>query len=182
MGRSLWPGPAALSALVAVVIAAAGCGGASGKPAATSTADYPLPPRKVRLFEKPLNGHTVTDGHLAFTPIGYRPKMPYVIGSHAELDPQGLYTRVRVVLENIDRTDHPYSAAGQQLITTDGKSYKPDYEAMEVERQPEATQVGSGVRIEFDLLWDIPKDATPQAVRFQGDVPGSHGVDFPLPH
>ncbi|GAA3314025.1 hypothetical protein [Nonomuraea dietziae] len=44
--------------------------------------------------------------------------------------------------------------------------------------------MGSGVRIELDLWFDIPKDAKPAAVKLYGDppigYPSTEGVQVPL--
>ena len=97
-------------------------------------------------------------------------------------DAQGAYTRVRLVLENVDRSDHDFDYSHQLLVTADGKTYAPDQQATFIERQPTKMTVGAGVRIEFDLLWDIPKNAVARAVRFFGDPPTAQGAQYTLPH
>jgi hypothetical protein len=169
------------SVLVLAVLCGCSGGSAGSAPKTSPSPTYPLGPRAVRLHEIPLTGHTVKDGFLAFTPIGFRTNMPYIIGSHAEFDAQGTFARVRIVVENTDRSTRGFDYAKQRLVTADGKTYKPDLQATLIERQPQTIEVGAGVRIEFDLLWDIPKNAKVKAVRLAGDPPSTQGVEVALP-
>jgi hypothetical protein len=163
-----------LAALVPFLTACGGGGAPNSRPA------YSLPPRQVRIGETPLNGQTVHDGSLAFTPIGYQ-HLAYFIGSHEEMDPQGVFVRIRIVVENTDRISHTFDYARQLLVTSAGRTYAPDYQAQDVARQPEQVQIGRGDRFEFDVYWDIPVNTKVRAVRFAGDPPSAQGVSVALP-
>jgi len=158
----------------------AGCSRHDAAPAAKPTPTYPAPPRPVRFGEVPVTAPTVRDGTLQFTVIGYTGDISEIFGSHAEWFPKGRYVAVRLVLENVARTQQSFLARRQQLVTADGRTYSPSRDAMNIKRQPLDQLIGSEVRIEFDLYFDIPKDARPVAIRFFADPPG-RGASVPLP-
>jgi hypothetical protein len=167
--------------LVAVPAVAAGlvaCSGRSAGPAPKPT--YPALSRPVRFGEVPLNQPTVQDGTLRFTVIGYTGDIVELFGSHAEWFPRGRLVAVRLVLENVARTQQNFQAWRQQLVAADGRTFTADQDAINIKRQPWEQLVGSEVRIEFDLYFDIPKDARPVAVRFHADPPGK-GASVQLP-
>lgn len=147
----------------------------------SATPTYELPARAVRMRETPLRLAPRNDGSLVFTPIGYRDGIPSILGSHAEAGPtKGRFVRVRVVVENLDRTTRFFESAPQRLIAADGREFAPEDSAMQVKRQPLRIAVGSGVRLEFDLWFDLPRDADPAELRLYGDPP-LNGARFRLP-
>jgi hypothetical protein len=162
------------SCLVTLLLAAglAACSGRPAAPAPAPTPTYPALPRPVRFGEVPVNTPTVHDGTLQFTVIGYTDNLSEVFGSHAEWFPHGRYAMVRLVLENTARIQQNFQARRQMLRTADGRSYAADRDAANIKRQPWEQLVGSEVRIEFDLYYDIPKDAKVTAIRFYADPPG----------
>lgn len=154
----------------------------------TPSPTYRLPARPVRDGETALPYRPVTDGQITFTPIGLRAGMAYVVGSHADWPAKGQFVRVRVQAENGYATFHTIDLTKQLLITADGATHTIDENAMRIERQPSSTDLGSHDLLEFDLLYDIPKQATAKSLRLFGDptdelgVPVAHdtGVEAPL--
>ncbi|MBC6461528.1 DUF4352 domain-containing protein [Actinomadura sp. HBU206391] len=178
--------------LVITTAAAAACSGDASPPqgsttpsAASATPTYRLPSRPVRDGETPLSGGTVRSGDLAFTPIGLRAGMPELVGSHADVRPKGQFVRIRLVTENRGRTTQTFDSRKQLLVTTDGATHQPDLDAMLVKRQPDSIDVGSAVRIELDLWYDIPRESRVRALRLVGTpsvgaVSDPPGVDVGL--
>ncbi len=176
-----------LAVLLSLVVIA-GCS-SDPKPESASTPTYKLPPRPARDGETPLPYRQITDGKMIFTPIGFRAKMSYVVGSHADWPAKGQFVRVRVITENGYATFHTLDLGKQVLVTTDGATHTPDENAMRIERQPASVEIGSHDRVEFDLIFDIAKTAKEKALRLFGDptddlgVPATNdaGVETPLP-
>ncbi len=170
------------------LVVLAGCSG-DHTPKSASTPTYKLPPRPARDGETPLPYHPVVDGKLTFTPIGLRAKMADVVGSHADWPAKGQFVRVRVITENGYATFHTIDLFKQVLVTTDGATHTPDENAMRIERQPSTVDIGSHDRVEYDLIFDVPKQAKEKSIRLFGDptddlgVPAAHdaGVEAPLP-
>lgn len=173
-------------------LTACGGDGDGGKPtpAVTPTPTYELPARHVRVFEKPLNNKPVKVGMLEVTAMAIRTGMPYLVGTHAEYEAKGgQFIRVRVQVNNVDRDVQDFKAGEQLLITTDGRTYKPNIDAMSIKRQGMSVTLGSGVLLEMDLLYDVPVEAKPKAMRFvaktttlvAGIETGVKQVDVPLP-
>ena len=158
-------------------LATAGCSG--GTAHSPSTPTYNLPPRAVRDAEKPLPYRPVKDGLITFAPIGLRTGMLDLVGSHADQPPRGQFVRIRVQVVNGYPNFHTIQPAKQQLITTDGKIYQPDTNGMRIERQPDSVQLGSRDQLEFDLLYDIPKQAKVKALKLYGAPASDLGVTLP---
>jgi hypothetical protein len=140
----------------------AGC--ASGPPPPPT---YHLLPRPVRHDEVALSDGTATQGKTRLTPLGLT-ALDEIVGSHAEFEPKGKYVRVRVLVENTDRSSVGFDPAHQQLVTSDGVVHDPDPQAMLIERQPARQDLGSFVRLEFDLYYDVPVPVTARALRLHG--------------
>jgi hypothetical protein len=156
--------------------------GCASNPPATPT--YQLPPRPVRLHEQPLMLPPVTEGPTQFTLIGLT-SMDRIVGSHAEWEPKGRYIRVRLVAVNTDHSSVGFDTARQQLVTSDGVVHGVDPQAMLIERQPGQFDLGANVRIEFDLFFDVPRDAEPRTLRVHGggtlsDTFDTQSADIPL--
>jgi hypothetical protein len=178
--------------LVIMTAAAPACSGGASPPkspamssSASATPTYRLPPRPVRDGEAPLSGRTVRSGDLAFIPIGLRAGMPELVGSHADVRPRGQFVRIRLITENRGRTTQTFDSRKQLLVTEDGATHPTNREAMLVKRQPESIDVGSAVRIELDLWYDIPRDSRVRALRLVGTpsvgaVSDPPGVDVGL--
>jgi Domain of unknown function (DUF4352) len=172
----------ALALLVTGCSSGGGSSGGGGGAAATPTASptYPNPARTVRFGEVPVNAAPVKDGMLQFTVIGFTNSQSEIFGSHAEFFPKGRYLIVRLVLTNLDRMQQNFVSRTQELLTADGQVHHPDIDAMNIKRQPQDQLIGVEDRIEFDLYFDVPKDAKATAIRFFADPPGP-GASVRLP-
>jgi hypothetical protein len=164
-------------------ITLAGCAGAP-KPA-PEPAVYALAPRPVRPDEKPLVPASTPEGDTVFELIGLTTGMPSVLGSHAEMPAKGQFVRVRLVVSNAGRNSVPFDTTRQLLLTSAGTEHAPDNQAMLIKRQPNHIDLGQTDRFEFDLYYDIPKDAVPTALRAFGgpslaDFSDRTGVDIPI--
>ncbi len=162
-------------------IVLAGCSAPAEPPAAV----YPLVPRTVRPHEKPLVAAPTTEGDTVFELIGLTTGMTSVLGSHAEWPAKGQFVRIRLVITNTGRTTVPFDANRQLLITSDAAQHAPDSQAMLIKRQPGRIDVGANDRLEFDLYYDVAKDAVPAALRAFGgptlaDFSDRTGVDIPI--
>jgi ABC-type uncharacterized transport system auxiliary subunit len=179
-----------LGCLAGLLIAAAvlaGCTGGtpSAAPTSSSRATYPLGPRTVRPDEVPLRLPPAQEGDTMYTLIGFTASMPSLVGSHAEFNAKGVFTRVRLVVENVGRSGVPFNTRAQLMVLGNGTTVAPDEQAMLIKRQPGEFDLGAGVRVEFDLYYDIPKDSKPTALRVFGgptlaDPKDQEGRDIPL--
>lgn len=145
---------------------------------------YDLPAREVRPDEQPV--HIVgKDGDTEFEIIGLTKDISALQGSHAEMYPKGRFLRLRVVVTNVGRASVLFNAERQLLVLADGSKHEPDGEATLVRRQPTEFDLGSGVRVEFDLYYDVPESAAPKALRAFGgpiltDLKDEEGTDISL--
>ncbi|MEV5753408.1 DUF4352 domain-containing protein [Actinoallomurus sp. NPDC052308] len=156
----------ALTPLLALTLAAAGCG--------HSARDYTIPPQALPEHETPLKGRTATIGEVTYTAIGVRTKIPEVIGSHASWIPHGQYVRVRLLMVNHGRERHDLDPSRQRLITADGTAYAPSIDAMQISRAPAGVQtIASQEMRAFDLWFDVPANAKVKALRVLGDPSSS---------
>ena len=62
------------------------------------------------------------------------------------------------------------------LVDANGTTYKPDYDAMNIARQPKIATVPAEGRLEMDLWFDLPPKSIVRALRV-GDI----GKDIALP-
>jgi hypothetical protein len=160
-----------LSPLVTVMVAVSATACSSGDhaaPARSTPATYDLPPRTARPDETVLRLPPARSGDLAFTLIGLRDRMVTVAGSHADVAPKGQFVRIRLVVENTGRITGTFDTRKQLLVTSDGRTFPPDLDAMLIRRQPTSIDVGSGVRIEMDLWYDIPRQVKETSLRLVG--------------
>jgi hypothetical protein len=157
-------------AVAAALVAVGGCSSDSGAtPAASASASptYLEAPRTARPFETPLATASATGQNVSVTVVGVRAHLTSLIGTHAEWLPKGEYERLRVALDNGSATFREFSTERLVLVTTDGKTYKPDYDAMNIARQPKVATVPAQGRLEMDLWYDVPKGARLRALRVQ---------------
>ncbi|MEU5696989.1 DUF4352 domain-containing protein [Actinosynnema sp. NPDC020468] len=152
------------------LLCAAGCtGGPTAQPPPSSTtATYPVPAEPVRPDEKPLSVPTTADGDTAFTLLGLTTGMETLIGSHAEWPAKGRFARVRMVVVNNGRSNVLFDARKHVLLDEANAEYQVDTQAMLIKRQPDKLELGAGVRLEYDVYYDLPKDAKPRAIRVFG--------------
>jgi len=146
---------------------------------------YDLPARPVRDGEAPLHVPPTMSGDTQFELMGLTAGMTTVIGSHADWPAKGQFVRLRVAVTNTARTTALFDARHQVLVASDGSTSHPSEDAMLIKRQPANVDLGSSVRLEFDLWFDIPKEAHPTALRAFGggtltDLADDHSVDIPL--
>jgi hypothetical protein len=175
--------------VMAVVLAAAGCGDtpvvAGPETTATSAATYPVPVQTVRPDEKPLKIPTTADGDTAFTLVGLTTEMPTLIGSHAEFHAKGQFVRIRMSVINNGRSSVSFDARRHVLIDDREAEHPVDTQAMAIKRQPETIDLGANVRLEYDVYYDLPKDAKPLALRVYGgptltDLKDESSTEIPL--
>lgn len=165
--------PAAAAALSAV-LALAGC---SGSGHATALPAYRIPAEKAREGESVPRGKTGRSADMSFTVIGFSGAMTGVMGTHAAMEAKGAFTRVRVLAVNTGRDIQVFDTWKQRLVTADGGTYSPDVNATMIRRQPERLSVGSFMRVEFDLWFDIPRGARTRAIRLYGSPPVGAATD-----
>jgi len=181
----------AVTASVTAALFLAGCAtGDTGQeqPSSASPASttYEQPPRTVRPDEVALRGEPVVDGDTSFSLIGLSTGMDRLIGSHAEFESQnGQFVRVRLVVVNVGRSGVLFETGRQLLVLTDGTTNTPHRSTMMVKRQPDTFDLGAGVRVEFDLYYDVAADAEPAALRAFGgptltDMKDAEGTDIPI--
>jgi hypothetical protein len=161
----------------------AGCTTAPPPPAPVAT--YPLAARPVRNGERPLLPASTTEGDTVFELIGLTTGMPSVVGIPAEWPAKGRFARVRLVISNAGRNSIPFDANRQLLRTADGAEHAPDPQAMLIKRQPGRFELGPTDRLEFDLYYDIPPEASPAALHVFGgasltDFADATGTEIPL--
>jgi hypothetical protein len=169
--------PVAATLLTVAVLAGCTHSAASG-PAPSASPTYQLPPRAVRLSETPLPTASVVSGPTTVAVIGLRAHVPLLAGTHADISPRGEFVRLRVAVQNNDRTFLYLTLAEMVLVTADGAAHRPDGQAMLVKRQLETVDIGSLGRAEFDLYYDVPVHSTLRSLRLAGFDPV---LEIPLP-
>lgn len=175
-----------LTPLLALLLAG-GCstGPATGTPPGATSETYPLPVGTARPGEKVLRLPTAVDGDTAFTLLGLTAGMAAVQGSHAEREARGQYVRVRMTVVNNGRSSVAFDARRHVLLDDKGVEHRVDSEAMTIRRQPDQVDLGSNVRLEYDVYYDLPDDAKPAALRVFGgptltDLRDQSSTDIPL--
>jgi hypothetical protein len=174
--------------MATVLFSLSGCSGGSGESseaAPSPSPTYVIPAETARPDETVIKAAPVVDGQMRFRVLGFHDGMPSMFGSHAEWNAKGQYARVRVLIESTDRTNQKFDAKQQLLVAADGRTFAIDSFAQAIKRQPDELPVGSFVRMEFDLWYDVPKDVKITKIRFFADPPlgaigPSKGVEVPL--
>jgi len=159
---------AVLTVAVVAVAGAASCtsdSGAAAGPSPTASPTYRLTPRTARPFETPLATASATGSQVTVSVVGLRVHLVSIIGTHAEWLPKGEYERVRVALDNGMSTFRAFDTAKMLLVDANGKAYPPDYDAMNIARQPKVATVPSEGRLEMDLWYDLPAKSVVRALR-----------------
>lgn len=156
-----------LTTAALLALATAGCSSDDAPPAAAPSASptYAQAPRTARPFETPLATASATELQASVTVVGLRVHLTSLIGTHAEWLPKGEYERLRIALDNGSATFRDFSTEKLLLVTGDGKTHKPDYDAMNIARQPKVATVPAQGRLEMDLWYDVPKGSTVRALR-----------------
>lgn len=168
---------------VVVLISVAGC--QAEQPSTPAQQTYELPPRPVRPDETALEVPPAKNGDTEFTLLGLAAGLPSITGSHTEFPAKGQFVRVRLVVVNTGTSSVLFDTKRQLLVDDQGVAHPPEGQAMIIKRQPAQFDLGHGVRVEFDLYWDIPKDRKPVAVRAFGgpsitDMKNLTGTDIKL--
>ena len=161
---------AALATLTTLALAgAAGCtsdsSGAAAAPAASPT--YELAPRTARPFETPLPTASATGPQVKVSVLGLRVHLLSIIGTHAEWLPRGEYERLRVALDNGMSTFRTFNTEKMLLVDANGKTYRPDFDAMNIARQPRIATVPAQGVLEMDLWFDLPAKSVVRALRVE---------------
>jgi hypothetical protein len=169
------------ASLAVLILAAAGCtsgsgSGAAAAPAPAASPTYLPAPRTARPFETPLATASAGGPQVTVTVVGLRTHLVSLIGTHAEWLPKGEYERLRIALDNGMSTFRTFSTDRMLLVDANGKTYKPDYDAMNIARQPRIATVPAQGRLEMDLWYDLPEKSLVRALRVE-DL----GKDVALP-
>ncbi|AIG75602.1 Conserved putative secreted protein [Amycolatopsis japonica] len=146
---------------------------------------YDLPAREVRPDETALHLPPALNGETEFSLIGLAAGLPSLTGSHAEFEAKGQFVRLRLVVTGKGLSGILFDTRRQQLITDSGAVIAVDNQAMTIKRQPDKFELGRGVRVEFDLYFDLPKEAKPVLLRAFGgptltDMKNLTGTDIKL--
>lgn len=168
---------------VVVLVLVSGCQAAAPSTPAPTT--YELPPRQVRPDETALKLPPAKNGDTEFTLIGLAAGLPSITGSHTEFPATGQFVRLRLVITNTGTSSVLFDTKRQLLVDDQGAAHPPEEQAMLIKRQPGQFDLGHGVRVEFDLYWDIPKDRKPVTLRVFGgptitDMKNANGTDIKL--
>ena len=170
-GRVVRRATAALATLATLALTgAAGCTsdpGAAAAPSPTASPTYRLAPRTARPFETPLPTASATGQQVTVSVVGLRVHLLSIIGTHAEWLPKGEYERLRIALDNGMSTFRAFDTRKMLLVDANGKTYLPDYDAMNIARQPKVATVPAEGRLEMDLWFDLPVKSVVRALRVQ---------------
>jgi len=173
-----------ITATILSVLLLAGCSGGEPQQAPAKPV-YDLPAREVRPDETALRLPPSTNGETEFSLIGLAAGLPSLTGSHAEFDAKGRFVRIRLVVTGKGLSGILFDTRRQQLVTDSGAVIAVDDQAMTIKRQPDKFELGRGVRVEFDLYFDAPKEAKPVVLRAFGgptltDMKNLTGTDIKL--
>jgi hypothetical protein len=166
---------------VVVLVLTAGC--EASAPSAPET--YSLPPRPVRPDETALTLPPAKNGDTEFTLLALAAGLSSITGSHTEFAATGQFVRLRLVVTNTGTSSVLFDTKRQLLVDDRGAAHPPDEQAMLIKRQPGQFDLGHGVRVEFDLYWDIPRGTKLVALRAFGgptisDMKNVNGTDIKL--
>ncbi|MFI9449805.1 hypothetical protein [Amycolatopsis sp. NPDC052450] len=169
--------------LAAAVLLLAGCSAEQEQPPAKPV--YDLPAREARPDETALHLPPATNGETEFSLIGLAAGLPSLTGSHTEFEAKGQFVRLRLVVTGKGLSGILFDTRRQQLVTDSGAVIAVDNQAMTIKRQPDKFELGRGVRVEFDLYFDLPKEAKPVLLRAFGgptltDMKNLTGTDIKL--
>ena len=150
---------------------------ASGPTLAPDPVNETLRPKEVVLPSQ----SPYTSGKIIVQPLRLTCGLSEIVGTHGEEEANGQYCLIRVALTADDTFTHTFDVRKTALTTTAGASVPAAYDAQEVKRQPlEIAPVGSHDRYEFDIYYDVPREATVNGFTFS-DGEGGPTVRAPLP-
>ena len=119
--------------------------------------------------ETRVRAEPVRHGNLTFQPTGVTCGLQWVVGTHADMEADGQYCRISVIVTNVDSTFHDYEAGPQRIVDSTGARHAPAPDPMRIQRQPLEMTIGARDSVRVDLWFDIPDDVTATAVAFVGD-------------
>jgi hypothetical protein len=143
----------------------------------------PSPPaagQALRQLEIPLDAPPVRTGNLEFRALALRCGIAVIVGTHAEHPAKGRLCRIRVTVTVDDSVSARLDNDLQRLALTDGSRHSMDWEAMQIKRQPLTVDIGAHDSAEYDLWFDIPRDAVVDRLVVTNDK-GMPTADIPLP-
>ena len=134
----------------------------------------------LRPSELPGPATTVATGGISYRVLGWRCGIFAVQGDHADWLADGQYCRVRLRMTSADRYVHIFEAAPQSIVTADGAQVGANLNAMQIQDQPTRTEARPVAVLEFDVWFDIPREASAVAVQLFGEG-DTQGARLPLP-
>jgi hypothetical protein len=134
----------------------------------------------LRPGEAPGPPEAVHDGDIRIAVLGWGGGLVAVWGPHADWLADGQYCRFRLRLENAGLQVQRYEAAAQELLTEEHGSFRANLNAVQISDQPVSLELRRSDAQEFDVWFDIPKDAVAVALRLRGR-PESPGTLLQLP-
>ncbi|WP_431959860.1 hypothetical protein [Actinacidiphila sp. bgisy160] len=173
--------PARRPALTALAGALAGATVA----ALTAAAIWPHPSpsaagQPLRQLEIPLDAPAVKAGNLEFRALALRCGIAVIVGTHAEHPAKGRLCRIRVLVTVDDSVSARLDNDLHRLVLADGSRHPMDWEAMQIKRQPLTIDIGAHDSAQYDLWFDIPRDAAVHHLAVTNDK-GMPASDIPLP-
>ena len=130
----------------------------------SAAAAVPKPDPEPQTNEIFLHVPQIRIGELTYQPLRMACGVSEVVGSHAEWPAKGQFCEIRGTVGNWDAQTHEWDSSKTELLTTDGRKIPMSVDAMEVKRQPDQLVIGSEVHYEFDVYYDVPRDATVKAI------------------
>ncbi|MEU6345456.1 hypothetical protein ABZ883_31395 [Streptomyces sp. NPDC046977] len=139
------------------------------------------PQRPLRQLEIALDAPAVHPGNLEFRALALRCGIAVIVGTHAEHPAKGRLCRIRIDVTVDDSVSVRLDNDNQRLVLADGTRHSVDWEAMQIKRQPLTLDIGAHDSAQYDLWFDIPKDAAVDRLAVTNDK-GMPIKDIPLPH
>lgn len=127
-------------------------------------------------------GNPAVDGKFSFTVTAVKCGISSVGSDFAEQTPQGQFCRVSLTIENVGREPQTMFADNQKLFDSEGREFSPDTSAMIFMDDYEEMwleEINPGNALKGNLLFDLPKDATPAILELH-DSMFSSGVTVSL--
>ncbi|SNR87563.1 hypothetical protein SAMN05216252_101610 [Actinacidiphila glaucinigra] len=150
---------------------------------AAATWPHPSPPatgQPLRQLEIPLDAPAVKAGNLEFRALALRCGIAVIVGTHAEHPAKGRLCRVRIGVTVDDSVSARLDNDLHRLVLADGSGHSMDWEAMQIKRQPLTIGIGAHDSAQYDLWFDIPRDAAVDHLAVTNDK-GMPASDIPLP-
>lgn len=129
----------------------------------------PQRPKPAVAPDVPQHAAPVRSGHLKLTPLSGKCGIFVLSGTHALLDADGQFCRLRVRVQSVDSSSHAFALFNQRLVLADGREVLPSNGGMLVKRQPDEVTLGADDLAEVVEIWDIPETARVTGVRLIGD-------------